>query len=214
MIACLTGKLLFSDPLAMTCVIDCAGVGYSLSVTSATIGALPPADENGGAQVRLYTHLQVREDGVELFGFLSQDELRCFKLLITVSGVGPKAAMAILSLYSPDALAALIAEEDVKSISKAQGVGSKTAGRIVLELGDKMAKFFPTAASFSAEAKRTPARGGGKALPNSSAVSDARDALIVLGYSQADVNSALAACDTSLPADELIRNALAILSER
>lgn len=69
MIACLTGKLLFSDPLAMTCVIDCAGVGYSLSVTSSTIGALPPADENGGAQVRLYTHLQVREDGVELFGF-------------------------------------------------------------------------------------------------------------------------------------------------
>lgn len=214
MIACLTGKLLYSDPLAMTCVVDCAGVGYSLTVTAPTIGALPPADENGGTSVRLFTHLQVREDAVELFGFLDRDELRCFKLLITVSGVGPKAAMAILSLYSPDALAALIADEDVKAISKAQGVGSKTAGRVVLELGDKMAKMFPTLASASGKSTAKSARGGGKALPRSSAVSDARDALIVLGYSQADVNSALASCDTSLATDELIRSALAVLSEQ
>lgn len=214
MIACLTGKLLYSDPLTMTCVVDCAGVGYSLAVTAPTIGALPPADENGGTSVRLFTHLQVREDAVELFGFLDWDELRCFKLLITVSGVGPKAAMAILSLYSPDALSALIADEDVKAISKAQGVGSKTAGRVVLELGDKMAKMFPTLASASGKGTAQSARRGGKALPRSSAVSDARDALIVLGYSQADVNSALASCDTSLPTDELIRSALAVLSEQ
>lgn len=213
MIACLTGKLIFCDPLALTCVIDCAGVGYSVSVTTSTVGRLPPADENGGASVRLFTHLQVREDGVELFGFLDQDELRFFKLLITVSGVGPKAAMAILSLYSPDTLAGLIANEDVKSISKAQGVGAKTAGRVVLELRDKVMKTFPvfTTGTVSSPAKKS---ASAKPIRNTTAVSDARDALMVLGYSQAEVNTALSSCDTSLPTDSLIRAALAVLSER
>ena len=213
MIACLTGKLIFCDPLALNCVVDCAGVGYSVSVTTSTVGRLPVADENGSAQVRLFTHLQVREDGVELFGFLDQEELKFFKLLITVSGVGPKAAMAILSLYSPDTLAELIANEDTKSIAKAQGVGAKTAGRVVLELRDKVMKLFPV---FVTGEKDLPQKKAGTArtVRNTTAVSDARDALMVLGYSQAQVNSALASCDTSLPTDALIRSALAVLSEQ
>lgn len=214
MIACLTGDLLYADPLKLTCVISCGGVGYSLAVTAPTFGALPPADENGGCTVRLFTHLQVREDAMELYGFLDRNELQCFKLLLTVSGVGPKAAMAILSLYTPDTLAALIADEDTKSIAKAQGVGTKTAGRIVLELGDRMEQLFPSLSGLMQKSGSRTVRSASNALPRSSAVSDARDALLVLGYSQADVNNALALSDTTLPTDALIRNALAILSEK
>lgn len=214
MIACLTGKLIFSDPIALNCVVDCAGVGYSVSVTTSTMGRLPAADEDGGASVRLFTHLQVREDGVELFGFLDREELKFFKLLITVSGVGPKAAMAILSLYSPDTLAGLIADEDTKSIAKAQGVGAKTAGRVVLELREKVMKLFPVMPSGQSSVGAKKAGTATRPIRSTAAVSDARDALMVLGYSQAEVNSALASCDTSLSTDALIRAALAVLSER
>ena len=140
MIACLTGRLIFADPVELNCIIDCCGVGYCVALSASAFSRLPQPDENGGAEVRLFTHMQVREDAVELYGFPDRDELRCFKMLITVSGVGPKAAMAILSLYSPTELSGIIAAEDTKSISKAQGVGAKTAGRVVLELKDKMQK--------------------------------------------------------------------------
>ena len=113
-------------------VIDCGGVGYRLTVSRNTAETL--GYPKGGERVKLYTYLQVREDGVELFGFYSEEELDAFRLLITVSGVGPKAAMAILSLFTPEKLAYAVAGEDVKAISRANGVGPKTAARVVLEL--------------------------------------------------------------------------------
>ena len=146
-----------------------------------------------------------------LYGFLDRSELDFFRLLITVQGVGPKAAMAILSLYDPDALAAIIADEDTRSIAKATGIGSKTAARIVLELAEKVQKMFPTLPSGTAAAKPKKPAGRVKSTP---AIADARDALLVLGYSQAAVNSALAECDPTLGADALIRTALAILNEK
>ena len=114
-------------------VIDCGGVGYRLTVSMNTADALGYAD--GERTVKLYTYLQVREDDVELFGFYTEDELAAFRLLISVSGVGPKAAMSILSLLTPEKLALAGAAEDIKAISRANGVGAKTAARV---LGERM----------------------------------------------------------------------------
>ena len=117
--------------------------------------------------------------------------------------------MAILSLYSPTELSGIIAAEDTKSISKAQGVGAKTAGRVVLELKDKMQKAFPTLSGAS-QTKRAAGKGS---VPSAAFTSsDARDALLVLGYSQAGVNEALNFCDTSAGTDEIIKAALAYLT--
>lgn len=212
MIACLTGALLYADAVDLRCVVECGGVGYSLSVTANTMSKLPPADENGANTVRLFTHMQISAQTtsaeVTLYGFLDREELEFFRLLITVQGVGPKAAMAILSLYDPRTLAALIADEDTRSIAKASGVGSKIAARIVLELGEKIRKQFGASSPVpSGQVTRSAPR-----AKNSPAVADARDALTVLGYSQAAINSALAECDPTLGTDALIRAALTILS--
>ena len=214
MIACLTGSLLYSDPLALNCVIDCGGVGYFVTVTANTLAKLPIANEDDPPVVRLFTHMQISSQTsaaeITLYGFLDRAELDFFRLLITVQGVGPKAAMAILSLYDPDALAAIIADEDSRSIAKASGVGSKTAARIILELSEKVQKMFPTIPSGDKIARPKKAAGRVRSTP---AIADARDALLVLGYSQAAVNAALAECDPTLGTDELIRAALTALSE-
>ena len=120
---------------AGTAVIDCSGVGYKLTTSLITSDLL---SDKVGQKVKLYTHLAVREDGIELFGFESNDERETFNKLITVSGVGPKAAMSILSIMTPDNFALAVCTEDIKAISKASGIGSKTAARIVLELKDKI----------------------------------------------------------------------------
>lgn len=203
MIYCITGSLINLDAVSMTAVIETCGVGYKLTVTGNTLTKLnSPAL---GEKVRLYTYMAVREDAVELYGFYSTEELDIFKLLITVSGVGPKAAVAILSVMTPETLQNAIVSEDAKAISKAQGVGAKTAARIVLELHDKIAKslFVPAVAGKGSGAPSY-AVGGGN-------MSDARDALIVLGYSRSEVTSALAGLDPSLGTEELIRRALSKL---
>ena len=97
MIACLTGRLIFADPVELNCIIDCCGGGYCGALSAPAFSRLPQPDENGGAEVRLFTHMQVREDAVELYGFPDRDELRCFKMLITVSGGGPKASSSVIS---------------------------------------------------------------------------------------------------------------------
>ena len=131
----LNGKLAMTD--LNTAVIDCGGVGYALTISGNTLGRLAgKTDET----VKLYTYMSVREDAVELFGFISLEELSSFKMLISVSGVGPKAAMAILSLLTPEQFALAVASGDAKSISRAKGVGAKTAQRIILELKDKILK--------------------------------------------------------------------------
>ena len=117
-------------------VIDAGGVGYRMTVSQNTYDKLPLA----GNPAKLYNYLAVREDGIELFGFYDETELSSFQMLITVSGVGPKAAMSILSLLTPEKFALAVCTEDTKAISKASGIGPKTAARIVLELKDKLMK--------------------------------------------------------------------------
>ena len=154
--------------------------------------------------LKLLTYMSVREDAVELFGFRDADELTAFKLLITVSGVGPKAAMSILSVLTPDRLAAAVCAEDAKSIAKAPGVGSKTAARVVLDLKGKLAKEFPSAASATGYDEPDTAPAGDNAA-------EALEALIVLGYRRAEALQAMKGLDHSADTGALIKAALAKL---
>ena len=188
------GKIIHMD--SSTAVVECGGVGYNCQTTMNTLKNLRLGDE-----VTLFTYLNVREDAMELFGFSAKTELDTFKTLIGVSGVGPKAGLAILSELSPEQVAMAIATDDIKTITRAQGVGKKIAQRIVLELKDKLAK------SLSSE---------DTSLPSASAAANAAmgnipkaiEALGVLGYSPADVSGILAAMDSALPVEQLIAQTL------
>ena len=188
------GKLIHMD--SSTAVVECGGVGYNCQTTMNTLKNLRLGDE-----VTLFTYLNVREDAMELFGFSVKTELDTFKTLIGVSGVGPKAGLAILSELSPEQVAMAIATDDIKTITRAQGVGKKIAQRIVLELKDKLAK------SLSSE---------DTSLPSSSAAANAAmgnipkaiEALGVLGYAPADVSGILATMDSALPVEQLIAQTL------
>lgn len=193
----LNGKLEYRD--ANTCVIDCNGVGYKLTVSLITSDSLV---NKMNQNVKLYTYLAVREDGVELFGFGSNEERACFNQLISVSGVGPKAAINILSTLSPDKFSLAVCTEDVKAISKAQGIGAKTAARIVLELKDKVSKDMMTAGSKINSTE--PVK-----IPKNSTLSEATEALMVLGYDKNTVLSALRGIDTqTADVGEIIKAAL------
>ena len=216
MIYTLYGTVFEIDQLGGYAVIDCGGVGYKLTVSANTLSALPsPAYTPSGdvrrdaEPVRVFTHLAVREDDVELFGFISKEELEAFKMLISVSGVGPKGAMAILSLFTPDALFSAIISEDTKGISRASGVGGKTAARVVLELRDKVSKAYGGGISVPVS------KGAGDATPvGGGKLADARDALLVLGYSRAEVMNALKGTDPSKPTEAIIKDALAVLMKQ
>ena len=187
-------------------VVDAGGVGYKMTVSENTYRALPRRTDKNPV-VTLYTYLSVREDGIELFGFANERELSSFKMLLSVSGVGPKAAMAILSLLTPEKFALAVCTEDKKTISKATGVGPKTAARIILELRDKLMKdtsidedLSTAVLDHSAEAAGAPARGK---------TSEAMDALLVLGYTRAEAQKALSAIDTqALSIEDIIKEAL------
>ncbi len=194
MIYSLRGKLIESSP--HTVVIECAGVGYGCRVTLNTLRQLPSI----GEEAFLYTYMAVREDAVELFGFADAAELSCFRLLTSVSGVGPKAGLSILSDFSPDRLALLIASGDAKTITQAAGVGPKMAQRIVLELKDKMG-----AAQWGAAAEDVEAAGTASAAGNAA---EAVAALAALGYSQSEAALAVGRLDSGLSVEELIREAL------
>ena len=192
-------------------VIDANGVGYKMTITQTTYEEMPPhLSVSEAPTVRLYTYMAVREDGIELFGFASEAELEAFKLLITVSGVGPKAAIAILSVFSPDKLAITIMNEDTKAIAKANGIGAKTAARIVLELKDKVSKTYGESISVpqnTVSSKET-------AIAGSSKLSDAQSALLVLGYTKTEILAALRGVDISnKETDDIIRLALKNLSK-
>ncbi len=196
----LYGTLEIND--AGICVIDCGGVGYKLTTSLITCELLR---EKIGQKVKLFTYLAVREDGIELFGFESNEERECFNKLITVSGVGPKAAMSILSIMTPDNFALAVCTEDTKAISKASGIGGKTAARIILELKDKL----------SVDVGAVPAKGAGRAavvMPMSGNLTEATEALMVLGYDKNSVAGALAGLDPKADVGELIRAALKKLS--
>ena len=180
-------------------VIDCGGVGYACKTTNYTLSRLKK-----GQRGKLYTHLNVGEGIFELYGFATQAELGSFRLLIGVSGVGPKAALAILSTGTPDALAMAIITGDEKTLTAAPGIGKKIAQRIILELKDKLAKeSAATGLDFS---------GGGNTVNVSaftSKATEAAQALAVLGYSSAEVILALKGVDVeNLPLEEIIRQSL------
>lgn len=178
-------------------VIDCGGVGYACATTNYTLSQL-----KRGEKAKLYTFLNVREDAVELYGFSSQSELHSFKLLLGVSGVGPKAALAILSANTPANLAMAVVMGNEKALTAVPGIGKKIAQRIILELKDKLAK---EQTSFAGEA-------GGSITPVSIPGDKAREAaaaLAVLGYSTSEVAAALKGLPIdTLPLEEIIRQAL------
>lgn len=181
-------------------VIDCGGVGYACMTTNNTLASLKK-----GARGKLYTFLNVAENAFGLYGFASQSELTSFKLLIGVSGVGPKAALAILSAGTPETLAMAIVTGDEKSLTAAPGVGKKIAQRIILELKDKMAK--ETAVSGGLDFSH----GNGAPAPAlfTNKATEAAQALAVLGYSTAEVSAALKGIDVeNLSLEDIIRQSL------
>ena len=198
----LYGNLEIDEP--GVCIVDCGGVGYKLTTSLITSELL---SDKVGQKVKIFTHLAVREDGIELFGFATEDELASFKLLISVSGVGPKAAMSILSLLSPEKFALAVCTDDKKTIAKANGIGPKTAARIILELKDKLSAEYSTAevAEFSAKGSTT-------AAPSANLrgkLAEATDALIVLGYSRNEAAQSLKELDVEhMELEEIIRTAL------
>jgi len=197
----LNGNLEYRD--ANTCVIDCGGVGYKLTVSLTTSDSLV---NKMNQTVKLFTYLAVREDGIELFGFATSEERACFNQLISISGVGPKAAISILSTLSADKFSLAVCTEDVKAISKAPGIGAKTAARIVLELKDKISKDMMTAGG-------KVDRGEQIAVPTSSVLSEAVEALMVLGYDKNTVLSALRGLDAQgMDVGNVIKAALKKLS--
>lgn len=175
-------------------VIDCGGVGYACATTNYTL-----AQFKRGEQAKLYTYLHVREEIFDLYGFSTQAELSSFKMLLGVSGVGPKAALAILSSGTPDQLALSIVTGDEKSLTGVPGIGKKIAQRIILELKDKLAK---EQTGFDARmGTLSPIPAGGK-------TQEAASALAVLGYSSQEISAALKGVDAALPVEEMIRIAL------
>lgn len=190
-------------------VVDCGGVGYALTVSYNTAEGL---SQKIGSEVRLFTHLQVREDGVDLFGFGGKEELSVFRLLIGVSGVGPKAAMSILSTLTPDRFAYAVSTEDAKALSRAPGIGGKTAARIVLELKDKISKD-QMAGDLGSLKAPLPEKGAQRGASGKAA--EAADALGVLGYSRAQIADVLREIDTNaLSLEDIIKAALRRFSER
>lgn len=197
MIYSVRGTLIFKDD--STAVIECGGVGYLCRTTLSTISKLGQC----GSEEKLFTFLSVREDCAELFGFRTMQELECFKLLISVSGVGPKAALAILSDIPSDKFILLVASGDSKSFTKVKGIGAKTAQRIVLELKDKISKENMIVSDGLSDYQFT-----AHDFNENSNISEAFSALEALGYSNSEIMPILSKFDESLPSAELIKLAL------
>ena len=186
-------------------VLDVGGVGYKLTISGTTYNAMPPRSASNPPTVRLYTYLAVREDDIELFGFATEAELSSFKMLISVSGVGPKAALSVLSLLTPEKFALAVCTDDRKTISKANGIGPKTAARIILELKDKMLKESGGELPSGSGVLPIPeAAGGGRGK-----LGEAIEALLVLGYSRAEATAVLKDLDIAgMELEEIIRASL------
>lgn len=183
------------------CVIDCGGVGYKLTVSQNTLAELDRLSARSD-RAKLFTYMAVREDDVELFGFYTEEELSTFKLLLTVSGIGPKAAMGVLSAFTPEGLARAVTTEDTKAIARANGIGAKGAARIVLELKDKLSYADDSGVTASAVTAAAPKK--------NSKLTEAAEALVALGYSRAEVNGVLAKINAEgMASGDIIRAALA-----
>ena len=203
MLYCVKGELLHAEPkMAVVC---CGGVGFRLQITMNTARQLPSI----GSEAMLYTFMNVREDAIELFGFADQQELNSFKMLTSISGVGPKVGLSILSELTPERVALAVASGDYKSLTKAAGVGPKLAQRIVLELKDKVGANLSGGASV-----------GGVELPAAVTVSassnatQAVEALTVLGFTASEATAAVGKLDSTQAVETLVRDALKLLARR
>lgn len=193
MIYSLRGKLIVSEP--GVAVIECGGVGYKCSIPLSTAEKLPKT----GNEVMLYTHMNVREDAVDLFGFYTLAELNTFKMLISVSGVGPKVGISLLSEFQPDKLNYCIVSSDAKGLTRASGVGIKLAQRIVLELKDRLKNADLSVADAADSPASAPAGGN---------LSEAISALVSLGYTQSEAAAALKGTRPDASVEELIKTGL------
>ena len=194
------GELIHIEP--RVAVISCGGVGFRCQITMNTARQLPSI----GNEAMLYTMMNVREDAIELFGFATQEELASFKQLTSISGVGPKVGLSILSELSPERVALAVAAGDYKALTKAAGVGPKLAQRIVLEMKDKVKALTSSAGGFE-----MPSGGVVSAAGNAT---QAVDALTVLGFTAGEASAAVGKLDSSLPVETLVRDALKMLARR
>ena len=201
MIYSVNGTLIFTD--LNTAIIDCGGVGFKCITTLSTLKRLPKT----GSKIMLYTYLSVREDAMDLYGFYDTEELECFKMLISVNGVGPKAAISILSELSPGKLALAIASGDSKALTKAQGIGAKIGQRITLELKDKMKAVVSSSQSDGIAAVEAVSSDG-------SSAAEAVSALVSLGYSQSEAALAVSKLDVAQPVEDIIMQALRSLARQ
>lgn len=198
MIASLRGKLIYTDNTSA--VVECGGVGFKCFVTKNTLYNLPQKEN----EVFLHTFMVVREDAMDLYGFISREELECFKLITSVSGVGSKIGLALLSEFTANQITLYIASNDPKALTAATGVGIKLAQRIVLELKDKIG------ALDGGEAIEIKAVGNATVNSNSK---EAVAALVSLGYTQSEASLAVGRQDQSLSTEELIKQALKSLAK-
>ncbi|MBQ0010598.1 MAG: Holliday junction branch migration protein RuvA [Ruminococcus sp.] len=190
MFAYIKGELISTEPYAA--VVECGGIGYRLTVSGNTIAALSA----GNGEVQLYTYLSVREDALELIGFATPEELDAFKLLIGVSGIGPKAAISVLSQLTVPQLIAAVSAGDTKRIAGAPNIGPKTAARIILELKDKFKGISYAEEAGEETVTAIPENAGNRA--------EAERALMGLGYSQREAEAALRGMDTTLPLEKVM----------
>lgn len=201
MLYSLRGKVIYADLTSV--VIECSGVGFRCFTSETTL-----QDVDNNQETTLFTYLNVREDAMELYGFSTQFELDWFKNLIGVTGVGPKAAIAILSVLTPEKLILSISAGDAKAITKAQGVGNKIAQRVILELKDKAKTFASTSNALGEDYASI------DEVSHGDNTSQAVAALTMLGYSQTDASVAVSKLDRSLSVEELIKGALKLLSRQ
>lgn len=202
MIYCLNGKIIKKSLNSV--VISCGGVGYYTQCPASVAGALPGV----GREATLYTVMSVTDNDVSLYGFATEEQQSCFEMLTAVSGVGPKAGLAILSVMEPDRVALAISAGDHKAFKAASGVGPKLAQRIVLELKDKVAKGFSNGIDLAdvagATSETAASQGTGQAIA----------ALVSLGYSQSEAAVAVSKIDGSQPVEEIIKQALRAMAGR
>lgn len=199
MIATLRGTLIYSDNASI--IVECGGVGLKALATTSTLNRLPQK----GEEVFVHTYMAVREDAIELFAFSDVDELDTFKMLISVSGVGAKMGIALLSELSASQIVLAISTGDSKTLTRANGVGPKLAQRIVLELKDKVGSLGGEELELNTPVKNT------KTL---TAAGEAVEALISLGYTKGEASLAVSRLDEGLSSEELIKQALKALARR
>ena len=200
MIYSLKGKIISKEN--NLAVIECGGVGYACRTTLNTLSSL---ECDNSRDTLLYTFMSVHENGRELFGFLTKQELNCFKMLLSVSGVGAKVGLSILSDFTPEQFAMLVASGNSKALTKTKGIGAKTAQRIILELKDKITADVPEYDTGSSAINIS---------SGNSARSEALEGLMVLGYNQSEIMPVLAGIKENLDTAGFIREALRIIGTK